>query len=431
MIWVWVVAAVTISWLLCRKNINWQHYIWLLLPIEMYGISIAGATIKPYMIFGVVIILSNIIKGRSIQLPKTIIIIVMLLFLSDIVTGWIMASVMQHLMFVLVLVIAYNYLYSQDNNVDFDSISTVTIATTIGYGLIFLIAYLSVQYGVNLPDVYTTDRYSTGMVVQSILTGVENTETIRLRGFCIDPNAVIIALIPGAGFGLANIFYRKKQIVKSILAVVLFFLTVSFSGSRMAVICSLFMLVVMFIIGYRQSENKSIWLKTGIVGLLTIAVLIVLNRGKIFADIAYELEVFFGARASLTDNAGRFTIWKNNLDYLIENNRLLIGVGQNQIGKITVQGKDCHNTWLEWVCGTGLIIGLFMSFYFLLAPKSFSKKVKKNHLLYNQGFLPTVLAYIITLICITTVDNITNAVLLIIAVMFRYGIPMKKENNLA
>ena len=84
---------------------------------------------------------------------------------------------------VLVLVIAYNYLYSQDNNVDFDSISTVTIATTIGYGLIFLIAYLSVQYGVNLPDVYTTDRYSTGMVVQSILTGVENTETIRLRGF--------------------------------------------------------------------------------------------------------------------------------------------------------------------------------------------------------------------------------------------------------
>ena len=48
MIWVWIIAAIAISWLLCRKKVAWYHYIWMLLPVEMYGITIAGATIKPY-----------------------------------------------------------------------------------------------------------------------------------------------------------------------------------------------------------------------------------------------------------------------------------------------------------------------------------------------------------------------------------------------
>ena len=45
MIWAWIAAAVAISWLFCKKGISWYHYIWLLLPIEMYGVTIAGATI--------------------------------------------------------------------------------------------------------------------------------------------------------------------------------------------------------------------------------------------------------------------------------------------------------------------------------------------------------------------------------------------------
>lgn len=52
MIWGWIGAAVALSWLLCRKKAAWHHLIWMLLPIETYGVSLAGATIKPYMMFG-------------------------------------------------------------------------------------------------------------------------------------------------------------------------------------------------------------------------------------------------------------------------------------------------------------------------------------------------------------------------------------------
>ena len=68
MIWVWIIAAIAISWLLCRKKVAWYHYIWMLLPVEMYGITIAGATIKPYMILGVFMIIKNLLD-RSNNIP--------------------------------------------------------------------------------------------------------------------------------------------------------------------------------------------------------------------------------------------------------------------------------------------------------------------------------------------------------------------------
>ena len=65
MIWGWIGAAVALSWLLCRKKAAWHHLIWMLLPIETYGVSLAGATIKPYMMFGGLIILHNILRKKA------------------------------------------------------------------------------------------------------------------------------------------------------------------------------------------------------------------------------------------------------------------------------------------------------------------------------------------------------------------------------
>lgn len=105
MIWAWILAAMIISWLFCKKGIGWYHYIWLLLPIEMYGVTVAGATIKPYMLFGCLIILGDFLKHRTLRVHATLIAVTFALVVSDYLTGFVMASVMQHIMFVLVLFI--------------------------------------------------------------------------------------------------------------------------------------------------------------------------------------------------------------------------------------------------------------------------------------------------------------------------------------
>lgn len=428
MIWIWIAAAILISWAICRKHIPWYHYIWMLLPVEMYGVSIAGATVKPYMIFGVAIIIYSITKKRSAKVPAAIGIIAFLLMLADLINGLILASIMQHLMLILILSIACSYLSAQDGMINFDDISSVTIATTIGYGLVFALAYTLTSMNINLPEVYTADRYSTGMVVRSVMTGFGNAVTMRLRGFCIDPNGVVSTLIPGATFALANLLYRKEDKTKSILAVILFFIVVSYSGSRMALLSTLIMTGIMFVIGYRQATNKTQWIVIAFLATAVICVFLIVNHNKIISEIIYNIEYFFSSRASLTDDAGRLTIWRNNLNYLIDNNRLLIGVGQNQISNYTIQGKACHNTWLEWICSTGLFIGLFMDLFFILAPVPFSRRARSSKLVYNQDVLPIILAYIIVLISITTVDNIANSVLLILAILFRYGIPCRVQH---
>ena len=83
MIWAWIAAAVAISWLFCKKGISWYHYIWLLLPIEMYGVTIAGATLKPYMLFGICIIASDLVRDKTIRVPVAIIAAVFALIISD------------------------------------------------------------------------------------------------------------------------------------------------------------------------------------------------------------------------------------------------------------------------------------------------------------------------------------------------------------
>ena len=90
-----------------------------------------------------------------------------------------------------------------------------------------------------------------------------------------------------------------------------------------------------------------------IVALLVISILnaatIVLEVVKIWMDM-------FGDRASLNSEYGRFTIWKANLEYLIQNGKEWFGVGQNQIYLLTGRNLACHNTWLEWICVTGVFL---------------------------------------------------------------------------
>ena len=363
MIWVWIIAAIAISWLLCRKKVAWYHYIWMLLPVEMYGITIAGATIKPYMILGVFMIIKNLLDRKAHKVPAAFVAIIFLLSVSDILNGLIIASIMQHVMFLVIIYIAYNYVLISENDDDLlENIEVSTIATTIGYGLVFLVAYWFYSRGIGFGGIYTTDRYSAGMLLNFISTGGQT--TVRLRGFCIDPNSVVTTLIPGASFGLARLLYKNGGKFRSLVAVILYAIVMDLSGSRMAVVCTVAMVIIMLMMGYKQAENKLWWF-----GLIALVLLVVSFMAVYrFQNIASEVYSFFTARAGLNDTGGRFTIWKYNARWLSDNGRLLFGVGQNQISNLTSVGKACHNTWLEWICGTGILLGGMIDLWFVITP---------------------------------------------------------------
>lgn len=415
MIWVWIIAAIAISWLLCRRKVAWYHYIWMLLPVEMYGITIAGATIKPYMILGVFMIIKNLLDRKAHKVPAAFVAIIFLLSVSDILNGLIIASIMQHVMFLVIIYIAYNYVLISENDDDLlENIEVSTIATTIGYGLVFLVAYWFYSRGIGFGGIYTTDRYSAGMLLNFISTGGQT--TVRLRGFCIDPNSVVTTLIPGASFGLARLLYKNGGKFRSLVAVILYAIVMDLSGSRMAVVCTVAMVIIMLMMGYKQAENKLWWF-----GLIALVLLVVSFMAVYrFQNIASEVYSFFTARAGLNDTGGRFTIWKYNARWLSDNGRLLFGVGQNQISNLTSVGKACHNTWLEWICGTGILLGGMIDLWFVITPFVFLDRLKRNRI-FIRDIIPIVLAYVTALICITTVDNITNSVVLFLMVIFRYG----------
>jgi len=322
---------------------------------------------------------------------------------------------MQHVMFLVIIYIAYNYVLISENDDDLlKNIEVSTIATTIGYGLVFLVAYWFYSRGIGFGGIYTTDRYSAGMFLNFISTGGQT--TVRLRGFCIDPNSVVTTLIPGASFGLARLLYKNNGKFRSLVAVILYAIVMDLSGSRMAVVCTVAMVIIMLMMGYKQAENKLRWFGL-IVLVLLVASFVAVYR---FQNIASEVYSFFTARAGLNDTGGRFTIWKYNARWLSDNGRLLFGVGQNQISNLTTVGKACHNTWLEWICGTGILLGGMIDLWFVVTPVVFLDRLKCNRI-FIRDIIPIVLAYVTALICITTVDNITNSVVLFLMVIFRYG----------
>lgn len=420
MIWVWVAAAVATSWLFCKRGISWYHYIWLLLPIDMYGVTIAGATLKPYMLFGICIIIGDFVRSKAVRVHIAIVAIVFALIISNFLTGFVIASIMQHIMFILILIIGYCYQNYQSDGIEFDEMGEAALAATIGYGMVFTIVWLVFSYGVTAGGIYASERLDAGIVLK--LTSFGGSVTSRLRGFCIDPNSVITTLIPGATFALANIVYQKREIFKNLLAISVYLGVVFYSGSRMALICSLGMLIVFFVIGYSKSVNKQRIAVIGIAVVVFLVIGMIVNIDTIILEVAKIWVDLFGNRSTLTSEYGRLTIWKTNIEYLISNSKEWIGVGQNQIYLLSKSGLACHNTWLEWICGTGIILGTIIDFWFILAPFRFKKRT--DDVLGGEDAKNTmsiIMSYIAIVVCVSSVDNITNPVMLIIMNMLRFG----------
>ncbi len=413
MIWVYILLATVISYLLCRKECKRpEYFILMFFPIELYGLNVASVTVKPYMIFGAVVIFFYFFIKRCFYIKKIILIFAFLLFFADLLTGLILSSVMQHLMFILNLMIASCVLSLSDDGIDLHSLSKVAIATLIGHGIVFLV--LAVLFNMNnaFPDLLAYERNETGVFI-SLANATQ--EEIRMRGFTIDPNGFVVNYVFGGASALYYALSNKGSRIKNLTALILFVFIIIESGSRMGLLCfaALIVFSVLYIVTARK-VNRNVIVVTGLV-VFAVIIYAVLNLNSLTAFF----NSYFNDRASLSSDKGRFTIWVSNMDYLIRTGKIWFGVGQDQIARLGDLNTAFHNTWLEWIGGCGIFIGGFISLWFLIiAVRAIGKMRYYKHNL--PIAVPFVFGYVGTLLCISSISNIANITYIFLAFLINY-----------
>lgn len=79
----------------------------------------------------------------------------------------------------------------------------------------------------------------------------------------------------------------------------------------------------------------------------------------------------------IDDEYGRFTIWKEAVGILMEKNPFF-GIGMGQMQFYTSVNRACHNTWLECLCGNGIILGSIFILFLLFTLIKGGIKAKYN-----------------------------------------------------
>ncbi len=413
MIWVYISIATVIAFLLCKDKLKRpEYFILALFPIELYGINVATITIKPYMLYGVVIVFLYFLRKKSFYINRIIIVFLILLVFSNLLTGLISTSIMQHAMFLINMIIVSIVLAFDENGVDINSISEVAIATLIGHGIVFLILAVLFNAGVSVPDMLSDGRTETGIYI--VLSNATE-ESIRMRGFTIDPNGFVANYFLAGSCALWQATRNRRNRIKNLLAVALFLFIIIQSGSRMSLLCFAVLVVLVTVYNIKiDNVNRNAFIIANLVVLLGTICFVVYYR-----EISGFITSFFSGRAGLFSNAGRFTIWISNFKYLVRTDKIWLGLGQDQIAQLGDLNTAFHNTWLEWIAGCGLFIGGFISLWFLrIAVKTVGKlRIYKRRI---PDVIPMGLGYICTVICMSSVSNIANITCLFLAFLLSY-----------
>ena len=414
-IWIWIIAAWVLSYLaLGKKKTSFEHLIWILLPVDMYGITLVGATIKPYMIFCILLFIRLLLQRRETTILNGWV------YMSGFISG---AVVLVNLInnrtssapkAALLLLIVWGcvvlYLLNCGKSTATD-IPNVMIATGIGYGVIFIVGYIVMNMGLELPGIVAGSRYDNGffMTTANVRDGVL-ISSYRLRGFTIDPNTMMGAFAFCATCCLLRIVKGNGKI-REWMGLVISGICVLLSNSRMGIICFIILAVITFVISYRLANTKvRNIIKLTI--LLLIGVLIVLLIASDFIqDILSNIVSLYDNRSGLSDEYGRFSIWKNAISVFLENNPLL-GIGIGQMRYYTSMERDCHNTWLSFICENGLIVGSAICILFLAAViKGFNKTVWLQDHTKKELTVGIVIGLMTVMLSLVSVDNVTYSYL--------------------
>lgn len=436
MIWIWIASAVVITLFLLRgKKIAYHHFIWIMLPIDFYGLHVAGVTIKPYMIFTLLILMRNLIRSKNklkvrirMEWALGILFLLLMVMLADLFNGSGITSVMQHMMFLLVFVCAFIYINSIESYDEIIQIKDTIVATAVGFGLVYLFAAFSNMWNLDIAGINTLAGTNPGINVKFV-----DVPDGRLRGFYNDPNVFATSLIPAMAYSIYQLFGQKKEKKFIYIAQVLISLFCCyFTKSRMAILG--FLIVITFtIIGSLKFNNSKRITNSFIVILwilFTLAPPIVVFGSDALDNSVGNLLQQYNGRSEFSDTYGRGTVWKSAWDALVENN-LFFGVGQGQVMNFSVVQRDSHNTWLEWVTGSGIIAGSLVDLYFLLIFIRFSKYCRRRlpinyyqHLLYGTKW-----AYLGIVIILLSVSNITNSYLIFTVSLMIFLMSMWGKDN--
>lgn len=416
MIWIWVSLACLITYFqLLNKKISWYHYVWMLLPIDMYGISISDVTIKPYMLFSLIILLtilgsfkSNLNVRFNVRLIISLLGLFSIFFSVDIFNGAGFPAFKQHFMLIIIILCALLYVSLLTRDDDLLQIRQVMIATALGYGIVFFIAVQMNAQGINVGGLSTFDRTSEGV----ILKFADITEG-RLRGFFIDPNVVITGFIVAIAIAIYSLPNERRVATRIyyLFTIVVCTIDLYYTESRTALIILILITLLSIYTYFKKSQLKII---SNIIFILLIISIFTILFTSINSDFVFidKLLAQYENRSSLNDEYGRMTIWKNAWHVLMNNN-MFLGIGQGQIPHYTY--RDSHNTWLEWIVGNGILVGGLVVFMFVSVPLIFYQKCQKINK-FEKEYYPICLGFLFgfigIIISLFTVSNITNSYLI-------------------
>ena len=433
MIWIWIITAILISaFLLRRKHISIENYIWVLLPVDMYGLDLAGVTIKPYMVFSLILLIGVFSKKRGKLFignggQAAIIIILLGALIVNLFNGGTSSSIMSILMVFLVYLCACMYASNIDETIN--EIPNVIVATSIGYGLVFIFAYLVHLAGLNLSGLTAMMRTEPGILMKfSNMYAGDLISTYRLRGFNIDPNTSVGVFIAAFSIDLMKLLGDNKKGKTHVISFIVCLICIILTNSRMGITAAIVVLLFSGSYAIRKLDGKK--KKKTIVGLFFLGLVFI--TALIFSGIGEKaiaaLSSVYSNRSGFIDDYGRGSIWKEAVSIWTDRG-FFFGIGTGQMQFETSTGRACHNTWLEWICSCGLIVGSSVVLYFGgLLISGFKRRTRilgEDRILYQallMGFFGMIW-------CLLTVDNITNSYLWFFAVTMIKGMSIIRNKG--
>jgi hypothetical protein len=414
-IWFWILAAWGLSFAaLGGKKIRPEHLIWVLLPVDMYGIQIAGVTVKPYMFLcGFLLIRTILAKKTDLSLKSRWSmfsgIIILLLIVVNMFNNSMFQSVLSTCMLLVVWICTLIYLNDCDHH-SADDIPEAILAAGIGYGAVFAVGYLLTLVGVNLPGLFAQTRAEPGIFMQfnNMYEGKLLT-AFRLRGFTIDPNTMVTTFLFSMVISLLRIATGKIG-VREVLGLILSVLCIVLSNSRMGLLCCGITATACIIVGYKMAGHRARFFLTatllGITGFL-----IIISSTDVFADAVAAFLSSYKNRSGLNDDYGRFTIWREAVSVLGKHG-FFFGIGFGQMQNYTATARACHNTWLEFLCSGGILLGSVIIFHFACMSVSGLRYAVSARSARSKEFIWTmVLGVIGVIISLLAVDNVTSSYL--------------------
>lgn len=431
MIYLWAFLGLLLTLLLLRgKNIRPHNLLWAVIPIDGYGPSLLGITIKPIYIVSFILVFFALIRHEfRLKLTKSMflstslfgILITLSLLLRG--NGNIASDLRIYTFFFIAVISATASLSLIEDKDDIRQIQEVFIASSVGFGLVCIILYLFYSVGLQLPAVVSDyyDHESSIFVVYKTMYNRVLSSSLRLRGFCVEANSANISFIIGLSSVLGKSVkegFRIKHLLFS--AVILFNIFLTQSRSALLIAAA-----VCFIYLFRFIWTKDLSRKRFILSvfgsLLVVAILSVLTAQFSLFDKLYSLlPSGLTSRSSPNDTYGRFSLWKESLHLLFDGN-LLSGVGMGNLPLLSSLEKDAHNTLLEVLCSSGLLVGIYYIFYMMVPPFYALKYVLTNKAVDSDTTFEIstlIISYVGSALLLLTISNVVSLYFIYMSTLF-------------